>query len=121
MSQDPNADPDPERVQRRARERQHERASVAEDIYERVDGFLGERKYPVSSEELAVEYAEEYDDLPNETEALGDALDRLTDERFDTEEEAREAVLGELTGEAGGMGEANEERALGSMEDEGDL
>lgn len=108
--------PDTERVQERAVERQRERAESAEDIYERVDGLLGEEKYPVTSEELAVTYGDTMLDLPNETESLGDVFDRLVDERYDSAPEAREAVVNELTGEAGGPSEFNDERSLSELD-----
>ena len=116
----PRDDPDTERVQERAAERQHERASRAESIYERVDGLLGEQKYPVTSEELAVTYANTTLDLANETESLGSVFDRLVDERFESPAEAREAVVNELTGEAGGPEEYNDERALSDLDADGD-
>lgn len=37
--------------------------------------------------------------MANETESLGSALDRLAGEEFDSPEEAREAVYGEITGQ----------------------
>ena len=100
-------DPDTERVQERAIDRQHERASRAADIYERVEGLLGEQKYPTTSEELAVEYGDTMLDLPNETESLGSVFDRLVDERFESAAEAREAVVDELDGEAIHPGEGD--------------
>ncbi|WP_380677054.1 DUF5789 family protein [Salinigranum sp. GCM10025319] len=108
--------PDTERVQDRAVERQRERAQSAEDIYERVDGLLDEEKYPVTSEELAVTYGDTMLDLPNETESLGDVFDRLVEDRFESPREAREAVVNELTGRAGGPSEHNDERSLSELE-----
>lgn len=110
-------DPDPERVQDRARERQHERSERVEEVLARADDLLGRHKYPTTSEELATAYADEPLDLPNETESLGSVFDRLVDERFDTVEEAREALYGELTGPAGSDREYNEERDLTELEE----
>ena len=114
---DDQPDADPERVQRRARERQHERAERVEDVLDRVSGLLGEHKYPTTSEELAVEYGDEPLDLANETESLGSVFDRLVDERYESPDEAREAVLHELTGEEGGPAEYNEERDLSELDE----
>lgn len=110
-------DPDPDRAQDRAEERKHERAETTENVLERADDLLGDRKYPVSSEELAVEYSDEPLDLPNETESLGSVFDRLGDVRFETKSEAKEALYGEITGSAGTSAEYNEERDLGGLDD----
>jgi hypothetical protein len=48
---------------------------------------------------------------------MGDVFDRLVDERFDSPAEAREAILNELTGEAGGPAEYNDERALSDLDE----
>jgi hypothetical protein len=118
---DTDSEPDAGRVQDRAVKRQRERAEHAENIYERVGGLLDEQKYPVSSEELAIEYGDTMLDMPNETESLGDVFDRLVDERFESSAEAREAAMNELTGEADGPSEYNEERALADLDaDDGD-
>jgi hypothetical protein len=111
-------EPDPERVQERAAERQHQRAESVAAMADRVGRLLGEHKYPTTSEELAVEYADEMLDLPNETESLGSVFDRLVDERFESPAEAREAVVNELTGEQAGPEEYNDERALSGLSDE---
>ena len=110
-------DPDPERVQEDARRRKHERTEHVENILDRTEELLGEQKYPVSSEELATEYADQPLDLPNETESLGSVFDRLVDERFDTVEEAREALHAEITGTAGPDDEYNEERDLEGLDE----
>ncbi len=110
-------DPDHERVQERARDRQHDRTESVEDMLGEV-GMLEADKYPTTSEELAVEYADETVDLPNETESLGSVFDRLTDVRFESPAEAQEAVLNELTGEQAGPEEYNDERALDDLQDE---
>jgi hypothetical protein len=109
-------EPDPDRVQDAAKARQRERTAIVEDTIGDVGGMLEEQKYPTTSEELAVEYADETIDLPNETESLGSVFDRLVDERFESPAEAREAVLNELTGEAAGPSEYNDERPLEPLE-----
>jgi hypothetical protein len=123
------ADENPdERDQRRARERQHDRAETVERVLEDTGTLedLRDHKYPVSSEELSAAYGDQSLDLPNETESLGSAFDRL-DEEYDSPEEAREAVYGELTGEqmdgtrdvdVGAAAEANEERELREIAEE---
>lgn len=118
VSDDPSPEPDAERVQERATKRQETRAESIENILERVDGLLGEQKYPATSEELAVEYGDTMLDLANETESLGDVFDRLVDERFESPAEAREAVVNELTGQAGGPSEYDDGRALSELTDE---
>ncbi|WP_254765077.1 DUF5789 family protein [Natrinema marinum] len=107
-----------DRVQDRANERKSERAAHTESILEDVERHLGELEYPVTSEELATEYGDEPIDMPNETESLGAVFDRLVDEQYDTPEDAREAVYGEITGEAGSPNEANAERDLDELDEE---
>ena len=114
MSQE---DPDKERVQESANERRRERTDHVENALAGTDEMLGEHKYPTTSEELATEYADERIDLPNETETLGSVFDRLVDERYDSAEEAREAAYNELTGEAGGPSEFNDERDLERLDE----
>ena len=111
-------DYDAERVQDSARERQHERAERVEDMLGDAGRMLDEHKYPTTSEELANEYGDQPLDMPNETETLGSVLDRIVDERFESSEEAREAVYNEISGEAGGMAEYNEERELRELDDD---
>jgi hypothetical protein len=106
-----------DRVQRAARERQHERTPIVEDALAGVPGLLAAEKYPTTAEELTVEYADETVDLPDETESLGSVFDRLVDERFESPADAREAILHQLSGEAGGPGEANDERPLAPFDD----
>ena len=113
-----NDDPDPEREQRHARERQRERTESVEDILGQAGKMLGEHKYPATSEELANEYGDQPLDLQNETESLGSVFDRLVDERFESADEAREAVYGEISGEAGGAEEYNDERDLAELDDD---
>ena len=113
MSDDSDSyDPDPGRVQDNAVDRRQERTEIVEDELGRVGGMLEEAKYPVTTEELAVEYGDERIDLANETESLGSVFDRLVDERFESAEEAREAIYHELTGEATGPEEYNEQRPI---------
>jgi hypothetical protein len=114
---------DPDDVMDAARERQHERTQRTEDVLGDLDALVDavgrEHKFPVSSEEVHRTYADRESDLPNETESLGSALDRLAgrDERFASVDEAREAILNEITGEAAGSEEYNDERALGELDD----
>jgi hypothetical protein len=110
--------PDPDDVDDSARERQRERTDSVESMLE-AEGAFDESEYPTAAAELRATYADSVADLPNETEALGTALDRLAgrDEQYDTPQEAREAITGELTGKAGGANEANAERSLTDIED----
>jgi hypothetical protein len=108
--------PDDERAEDRARDRKNERAEHVENILDEVETEARDRKYPVRSEELATDYADQPIDMPNETESMGSVFDRL-DEEYDSPEEIREALHGELTGEAGGRDEYNEERPLESLEE----
>ena len=110
-------EPDVSSVQDSAKRRQHEKTEHVEDILNRADDLLDPDKYPITSEELATEYADQPMDLPNETESLGSVFDRLVDERFETPAEAREALYGELTGPAGSTDEYNDERDLNQLED----
>ncbi|MFC4552134.1 MULTISPECIES: DUF5789 family protein [Halorussus] len=110
-------DPDPEREQRNARERQRERTESVETMLGEAGEMLGEHKYPATSEELATEYGDQPLDLQNETESLGSVFDRLVDERFESAEEAREAVYDEITGEAAGPEEYNDQRDLRELDE----
>ncbi|WP_276254414.1 hypothetical protein [Halomontanus rarus] len=114
MSDEPNRD----RAQDRAERRKAERAETTESILADVEEHLGEVEYPVTGEELSTEYATTPIDLPNETESLGSVFDRLANEEFESPREAREAVSGEITGEAGDAHEANSERDLERLEEE---
>ena len=105
-----------DRVQDRAEQRQAERADHTESIFAAVERHLGDLEYPVTSEELATEYANEPIDMPNETESLGSVFDRLVDEQYGSPEAVREAAYGELTGEAGTSNEANLERDLDELD-----
>ncbi|RZV11131.1 hypothetical protein BDK88_2367 [Natrinema hispanicum] len=113
-----NEHPDRDRVQDRAEQRQADRADHTESIFANVERDLGNLEYPVTSEELATEYATEPIDIPNETESLGSVFDRLAGEQYDSPAAVREAAYGELTGEAGSPNEANLERDLGELDDE---
>lgn len=110
--------PDRDRVQDRAEQRKSERADHTESILEDVERHLGEVEYPITSEEIAAEYGNAPIDMPNETESLGSVFDRLAGEQYDSPEEVREAVYGEITGEAGSPNEANPERDLEALDDE---
>ena len=115
-STDSDDAPDTERVQERAVERQRERAEHAENIYERVEGLLGEQKYPTTSEELAVTYGDTMLDLPNETESLGDVFDRLGDERYESAAEARDAVVEDLRDTAAGSTAGDDEEYTSGLD-----
>jgi hypothetical protein len=110
-------DPDPSKEQQHARERKHDRTESVEDVLGQAGEMLGEHKYPATSEELATEYGDQPLDLMNETESLGSVFDRLVDERFESAEEAREAIYNEITGNAGGPEEYNDERDLAELDD----
>lgn len=110
-------EPDRDRVQDRAEQRQRDRADSVEEVAGLADDMFGEHKFPTTGEELAVEYGTQELDLPNETESLGSVFDRLSDERFESAEQAREAVYNEVTGEAAGREEYNDERALGELDE----
>jgi len=118
MRDDDSYDPDHERVQEDAVDRRRARTETVEDALGHVGGLLEEAKYPVTAEELSVEYGDEVLDLPNETESLGSVFDRLVDERFESADEAREAVYHELTGRADGPAEYNEQRPVDPLDDD---
>lgn len=102
-------------AQDRAEQRKHDRAESVERILDDVERDLGDQEYPVRNEELAQQYADQPLDMPNETESLGSVFDRMSQrEEYDTPEEVREALYGELTGrsEGDGYAEYNEERNL---------
>lgn len=97
------------------------------DTAERVEGTLQAveaavegSKYPTNASSLRAAYSTARNELPNETESLADVFDRLVPEEYDTPEDAREAILGELTGRAGfehgDLSEYNPERELGEMD-----
>ncbi|ELZ08202.1 hypothetical protein C479_12713 [Halovivax asiaticus JCM 14624] len=111
-------EPDVDRAQDRISERKAERAETTESILADVERRLGEVEYPVTGEELSQEYALGEMDLPNETESLGSALDRLVNEEFSSAGEAREAIYGEITGDAGNRDEANAGRDLERLDEQ---
>lgn len=111
------SDEDPEDVTRGADQRKHERAEIVEGLVREVESKLDDPKYPVRSEELAEEYADQPIDLPNETETLGDVFDRVG-QKFDSRQDVREALYGEITGEAAGPEEYNPERDLDRLDEE---
>lgn len=82
-------------VQDAAERRQHERTESVEDTLQAVREDLGSHKYPVRSEELAAYYADSLDELPNETEDLSAAFDRL-DMSFEDPEDAYRALVSEF-------------------------
>ncbi|WP_122088515.1 DUF5789 family protein [Halalkalicoccus subterraneus] len=106
--------------QESARERQRERAETAESAAadDQFGEMLSEHKYPATSEELAADYGQEPIDMPNETESMGSVFDRLEGERFETAEEAEEALYNELTGSEGGPEEYNDERDLSGVDED---
>jgi hypothetical protein len=112
-----NDGPSRDRAQDRAAQRKSRRADEAESILEDVERHLDELEYPVTSEVIAAEYGSEPIDMPNETESLGSVFDRLVGKEYDSPEEVREAVYGELTGEAGDDREANPERDLDTLDE----
>ena len=85
---------DPDEVDDAAEARQHERAEAVEDILSEVREDLGRQSYPTTSEALATTYADTAMDLPNETESIGSAFDRI-DDRFENSDEAYEALVRE--------------------------
>ncbi len=89
-------------------------AAHTEHILARAEELLAEHDYPANAAELAEEYAHQPADLPNDTETIGDVFDRLS-ERYDSRQEAHEALLNELTGDAAGEAEYNDQRDLESL------
>ncbi|WP_232686767.1 hypothetical protein [Halobacterium zhouii] len=85
-----------------AAQRENERAEHTEETLEAVDAVVGNSSYPTNASELNETYGNTPGDLRNETESLGDVFDRMApDQEYETEQEAREAVLAELEGESG--------------------
>jgi hypothetical protein len=82
---------DEDSVQNAAEQRQHDRTESVEATLAAVREDLGDRSYPVTSEELAAAYAQGPFDLPNETESLESALGRI-DDSFEDEQTAFEAL-----------------------------
>ena len=110
-------DPDADRAEDRISDRKSERAETVENVLDETETLMRDQgqKYPTTTEELASEYADQPLDMPNETESLGSVFDRMTQrEEFESPQEVREALYGELTGEAerDSPGEYNEERDL---------
>lgn len=116
MSDD--CDPDHERVQEGAADRQHARTEHVEAALADTPGLLSAETYPTTTEELATEYADTEVDLPNETESLGSVIDRLPEDRLESPDEARAAIEGELGG-GGDPQESSDGRALGDRDDPG--
>jgi hypothetical protein len=86
---------DTDEVDDAAEARQHERATSVEGILAEVREDLGRQSYPTTSEELATTYADSAMDLPNETESIASAFDRI-DDRFEEPGEAYEALVREF-------------------------
>lgn len=86
---------DTDDVSERSKAHKDARESSIEDVLASVRDDLGSRSYPTTSEELAATYADGSTDLPNETESIGSAFDRL-DEQFDDADEAYRALVAEF-------------------------
>ena len=101
---------------------EHERpqAEHVEETLEAMEVAVRRSSYPTNASSLKAEYATARDEAVNETEALADVFDRLVPEEYDTPEDAREAILGELTGRAGiehgDIAEYNPGRELDAMD-----
>lgn len=97
-----------------------ERAERVEGTLEAMDTAVEGSSYPTNASSLKAAYSDARSEVANETESLGDVFDRLVPEEYDTPEDAREAILGELTGaagdERGDLAEYNPERELDEME-----
>lgn len=105
-----------ENVTDRSERRQAERTEQIERmIGDEAAGMLETQKYPVTSEELSAEYANTEIELANETESLGNVFGRLVDARFESPAEAREALFNELSGQAGGSAEFNDQRDVETL------
>lgn len=63
---------------------------------ERID----EEQYPMTSEEFVERYGDVELDLPNGTERLGDAIERLDDETYRCPEDARFAIYTAVSNKA---------------------
>ncbi|MFB6169559.1 MAG: hypothetical protein ABEJ06_00275 [Haloarculaceae archaeon] len=105
-----------------SRDRKHEMAEHTERILAEAEELLAEHDYPANAAELAEAYAHQPADLPTDTETVGDVFDRLS-ERYDSAEEAHEALLNEITGDAAGAEEYNDQRDLEGLttEEQADL
>jgi hypothetical protein len=101
---------------------EHERplAEHSEETLEAMEAAVQGSSYPTNASELKAEYGTRVNEMVNETEAPADVFDRLVPEEYDTPEDAREAILGELTGRAGvehgDVAEYNPERELDTMD-----
>lgn len=71
------------------------RESSVEDVLASVREDLGTQSYPTTSEDLAATYADDPTDLPDETESIGSAFDRI-DDQFADADEAWAAFLSEF-------------------------
>lgn len=88
---------DPSDVEDESIRRKNDRESSIEDVLASVRTDLGDRSYPTTSEDLAATYADGPIDLPNETESLDSAFDRM-DDQFEDADEAYRALLSEFEG-----------------------
>lgn len=95
MPREPDAADDPTRS---ARERTHERAASVESILAAIEPDAAAEAYPANSDELVAWYRATELELPNETESMADAFDRIaeTTDEFADPEAAREALTAEL-------------------------
>lgn len=95
MAREPDGADDPTRS---ARERTRERAASVESILDAIEPEGAGGAYPANSDELVAWYRASELELPNETESLADAFDRIaeTTDEFADPEAAREALTAEL-------------------------
>lgn len=101
---------------------EHERtlAEHTQETLEAMEATVQGSSYPTNATELKAEYASRLNEMVNETEAPADVFDRLVPEEYETPEDAREAILGVLTGRAGvehgDVAEYNPGRELDAMD-----
>lgn len=90
-----------------------------QELEEGLREELGSMSYPVETSDVQAAYADGRIDVPNETESLAVAFDRLTDDAtYDSEQEVREELLGEITGDAGREhGDVNEYNPARDLEE----
>ncbi|MFB6268634.1 MAG: hypothetical protein ABEH83_01725 [Halobacterium sp.] len=101
-------------------EHERELAEHVEGTLTAMEAAVRGSSYPTNASSLKAAYSTARNEVPNETESLADVFDRLVPEHYDTPEDAREAILGELTGRAGfehgDLSEYNMERELDAMD-----
>lgn len=83
-----------------------------------LDERMGAHEYPTTTEEVIEEYGDLKLELPNGDERLGDVLDRLDSETFDTAEELRLAAYSAVSSNAIGR-EGYSDRDPTSIGEEG--